>query len=57
MSFYNSILRCGIFMVPLMLLLSNAAAQTIVNTETLLLDGEEVFEWTAGTPSLWFSKI
>ena len=48
MPFYNLILRCGIFMVPLMLLLSNAAAQTIVNTETLLLDGEEVFEWTAG---------
>ena len=35
-------------MVPLILLLSNAAAQTIVNTETLLLDGEEIFEWTAG---------
>ena len=31
-----------------MLLLANAAAQTIVNTETLLLDGEELFDWTAG---------
>ena len=32
----------------LFLLLAHASAQTIVNTETLLLDGEAPFQWTAG---------
>ena len=43
-----SLLRFKGLIGALFLLLTHASAQTIVNTETLLLDGEAPFHWTAG---------